>query len=123
MYRKYLVILTFSFQMAAILLLLFDLLSAYRDFILHLLMYLFFTYIHKSNNATAIYFLKFMSIFFKSMYSFKLNALTCGPLRLSCVFLANYMSKCQMNSGWRSQNKKRTWTLFIVIFTSFTEAA
>ena len=26
-------------------------------------------------------------------------ALTFGPLRLSCVFLANYMPKCQMSSG------------------------
>ena len=25
-------------------------------------------------------------------------ALTYGPLRLSCVFLANYMPKCQMSS-------------------------
>ena len=33
-------------------------------FILHILMYLFFTYIGKGNNATVTYFLKFMSIYF-----------------------------------------------------------
>ena len=63
MYIRYLVILTCSFLMAAILVLLFDLLSSHRDFILHLLMYILFTFIHKRNNATVIFFLKFVSIF------------------------------------------------------------
>ena len=40
-----------------------------RDFIVHIPMYLFFTYIHKRNNATVTYFLKFMSIFLKFIYS------------------------------------------------------
>ena len=39
------------------------------DFITNILMYLFFIYIHKRNNAIVIYFLKFMSIFIKFMYS------------------------------------------------------
>ena len=34
-----------------------------RDFILHILMYLFFTFIQKRNNANVPFFLKFMSIF------------------------------------------------------------
>ena len=38
-------------------------LDSYRDFILHILMYIFFTYIHKKNNATVTYFLKFMSTY------------------------------------------------------------
>ena len=38
------------------------------DFILHILMYLFFTYKHKEYTAET-YFLKFMSIFFKLLYS------------------------------------------------------
>ena len=63
---KYLVILRCSFQMAVILLLFFYLLSCFkdrhRDVILHMLVYLFFTYIHKRNNATVTYFVKFMSI-------------------------------------------------------------
>ena len=43
--------------------------DCYRDFILHILVYLFFTFIHKRNNASVTFFLKFMSIFSKSMYS------------------------------------------------------
>ena len=34
----------------------------------HVLQYLFFTYIQKRNNATATYSLKFMGIFYKSIY-------------------------------------------------------
>ena len=36
-----------------------------RDFILHILMYLFFTFTHKRNNATVTFFQKFMNIFLK----------------------------------------------------------
>ena len=38
--------------------------DSHRDLILHILMYHFFTFIHKRNNATATFFLQFMSIFF-----------------------------------------------------------
>ena len=54
MHIKYLVILTCRFSMAA----------SHGDFISHILKYLFFTCIHKRNNATVTYFLKFMNIFF-----------------------------------------------------------
>ena len=68
---KYLVILTYSFQMAGILgisLICYPVcIDRHRDFILHMLRYLFFTYIH--NNATVTYFLKFMGSFFKFIYS------------------------------------------------------
>ena len=41
-----------------------------RDFISHILKYLFFTYLYKRNDATVTYFLKFMSITFsKFIYS------------------------------------------------------
>ena len=68
-----LVIQTCSFEMAAILVLFFDLLSyphrqSYR-LILHILTYLFFTYIHKRNNTTEAFFLKFMGILLKCIYS------------------------------------------------------
>ena len=43
--------------------------DGHRDFILYKRMYLFLTYIHKKNNATVIYFLNFMSIFLKFIYS------------------------------------------------------
>ena len=36
--------------------------GSHRDFISHILKYLIFTYIHKRNNVTVTYFLKFMSI-------------------------------------------------------------
>ena len=53
--------------------------------------------------ATVAVFLKFMSIFSKFIHfskAFKFSyALAFGSLRLSCVFLANYVPKCQMNSG------------------------
>ena len=58
MHIKYLVILTCSFLMTAILVLFFDLLScpySLRDLIFHILMYLFFTFIHKRNNATGTF--------------------------------------------------------------------
>ena len=42
--------------------------DSHRDFILHIPLYLFFTFIHKRNNATVNFFLKFMSIFLKSIY-------------------------------------------------------
>ena len=45
----------------------------HRDFVSHILEYLFFTYIHKRNNATVTYFLKFMSVFFKPIYSLLLR--------------------------------------------------
>ena len=41
------------------------------DYILHMPMYLFFTYIHKRNNANVTYFLKFMSIFLKLLTSLR----------------------------------------------------
>ena len=41
--------------------------DSHRDFMSHLLKYLFFTYIHKRNNVTAAFFLKFMRIFLKSI--------------------------------------------------------
>ena len=72
MHTKYLLILTCSFKIAAILLFFFDLLFCpyrHRDFILHILMYLFLTFIHKRNNTTVTYFLKFMTIFLKFIYS------------------------------------------------------
>ena len=76
--------------------------SSHRDFISHILKYLFFFYIHtQRNNATVTYFLKLMTILFEIHILFTSHscALTYGPLRLSCVFLANYMPKCQMSSG------------------------
>ena len=85
MHIKCLVILACSFKMAAILVVFFNLLScpySHRDFILHTLMYLFFTFIHKMNNATVSYFLKFMSIFLKFFTSHSC-ALTHGSLRHS----------------------------------------
>ena len=72
---QYLVILTGSFQMAAILVLLFDLLScpySHRNFILHILTYLFFTFLQIRNNSTVTFFL---SIFLKFFKAFKLNVL------------------------------------------------
>ena len=67
MHIKYLVILTCDFSMAAILVLFFDMLSCLhrQSWRLHIAYthYLFFTFIHKRNNATVIFFLKFMSIF------------------------------------------------------------
>ena len=44
-----------------------------RDIILHVLTYLFFTFIHKRNNATVTYFLKFMTIFLKFICSLLLT--------------------------------------------------
>ena len=43
--------------------------DSHRDLILHVLMYPFFTYVHKSNNTTLTYFLKLRSIFSKFIYS------------------------------------------------------
>ena len=48
----------------------------------------------KKKNATATNFLK-IHILFTSHSC----ALTHGPPRLSCAFLANYMAKCQTSSG------------------------
>ena len=54
----------------------------------------FFTYIHKRNNATETFseiyehILKIHKLFTSLRH---LYALTYGPLRLSCVFLANYV--------------------------------
>ena len=61
--------------------------------VLHVLVYLFFTFIHKRSNATVTFFLKFMSNFLEIhiLFTSYSCALTYGPLRLSCVFLANYM--------------------------------
>ena len=61
-------------------------------FILHTLMYLFFTYIGKPNNATVTYFLKFMSIY--CLLLIKLHVPFATKL---CVL--NYVPKCQMSSG------------------------
>ena len=79
--------------------------DSHRGFILHILMYPFFTYIHKMN-TTVTYYLQFMSIFLNFIYStsplkaFKLHVLWHkGHLRLSCVFLAHYAPKCQMSSA------------------------
>ena len=74
-------------NLAAILVFFFHLLfchtDSHRDFILHILMYIFFTFVHTRNNATVTYFLKFMTIFLKFIYSLPLTrALTCTPLRL-----------------------------------------
>ena len=74
LYADYiLIIVTYSSQMAAILVLFFDLLSCHaeghRDFISLILMYVFFTFIHKRNNATVAFFLKFMIIIVKSIDS------------------------------------------------------
>ena len=72
MYIKYLVIFTFKRQP----LWYFSLIccpahtDSHRDFMLYILTYLLFTFIHKRNNVTVTYFLKFMSIFLKFMYSF-----------------------------------------------------
>ena len=84
--------------MAAILIIFSDLLScpyrkSYRLHNAYTYTYLILTYIDKRNNATEIYFLKFMSIFSLII----ICALTYGPLKLSCVFLANYVPKWQMN--------------------------
>ena len=48
-----------------------------RDFILHLLMYLFFTYIHKMTNSIVTCFLKFLSILLKSVYCTSYLNFTC----------------------------------------------
>ena len=59
--------------------------DSHRDFILLVPLYLLFTFIHKRNNATVAFFLQFMSIFLKSIYSFiskPFNPLpfrTCAP--------------------------------------------
>ena len=78
---KYLAILTCSFQMAAILVLFFDLLCCpYRQSQkLHIAycIYFLFTFIHKRNDATTIFFLKFMSIFLKFTYSFTSHPCMC----------------------------------------------
>ena len=66
MHIKYLMIIICSFEMAVILVFFCPAsVGSHRDFISHVLQYLFFTYIHKRNNATVTYFLKFVSIYFK----------------------------------------------------------
>ena len=73
MHIKYLVILTCSFQIAAILY--FALIccpahiDSHRDSILYVLMYLFLTYMDKRHNVTVTYFLKFKIIFLKFIFS------------------------------------------------------
>ena len=52
--------------------------SSHRDFISHILKYLFFTYTLKRNNATVTYFLKFMSIFFKNSYTPYFSEVSCA---------------------------------------------
>ena len=53
--------------------------DSHRDFILHILVYLFFIFMHKRNSVTVTFFLKFIGIFLKSIYSlskaFKLHVL------------------------------------------------
>ena len=62
--------------------------DSHSEVISCILMYLFFTYTHKRNNATLTYFLKLMSIL-KNSYTPKAKCtLAHGPLRLSCVLLA-----------------------------------
>ena len=76
--------------------------GSHRHFTSHILQYLFFTYIHKRNHATITYFLKFISIFLKFIYSSEAPcALTYmhDPLKLSLALLANCVPKCQMSSG------------------------
>ena len=48
-----------------------------RDFMLHILMHLFFTYIHKRNNATVTYFLNFIDISLKPIYCLILRGIMC----------------------------------------------
>ena len=72
MHIKYLMILTCSFSMAAILAFFFDLLSAQKAVIetsYHMFLSISFTYIHKRNYATVTYFLKFVSILLKFIHS------------------------------------------------------
>ena len=73
MHMKYLVILTCSFYMAAILVICYSHTDSLRDFILHILMYILFIFIHKKNKATITLFLKLMSIFLKFTYSLLLT--------------------------------------------------
>ena len=72
MYIKYLVILTCSFlngsHFGTSLFCYPAHTDSHQDFMLHILMYPFFTFIHKRNNATVTFYLKFMSIFLKSTY-------------------------------------------------------
>ena len=103
MYIKYLVILTCSFQMAAILVHFFDLLSftcgqSQRLHIAYTYVYLLDLYTQKKE-CPVTFFLKFMSIFFRA---FNPYALIQGPLRLSCVFLTNYIP----------DEHRSTWTYF-----------
>ena len=98
--NKYFVILAYSFLMAAILVLCSLIcypahIDSHRDFILHTLMYIFFAYVYKRNNATVTYFLKFLSIYSLLLLE-TLCAVTDGSL--SCTFLANYVPKCQTSS-------------------------
>ena len=53
----------------------------------------------KTNNATVIFFSEIYEHFpeIHILFTSHSYALTSGPL--SCVFLANYMPKCQMSSG------------------------
>ena len=68
--------------------------DSHRCLLLHILMYHFFAYVGKRNNATVTYFLK---IYGHIHFSTHLNFRCLLPL--SCVFLANYVPKCQMSSG------------------------
>ena len=86
MHIRYLVILTCSFYMGSH----FDIFlwfatGSHRDFISHVLTYLFFTFIHKRT-----YFLKFMIIFLKFIYSLLLTHVFwhVGSLRLKLCILS-----------------------------------
>ena len=65
----------YSFQMTAILVLFLVLSCPYilKDFILHVLMYLFFTLIHKRNYVVLTYYLKLM--YYVLMYFLKIHVL------------------------------------------------
>ena len=58
-------------------------------------MYLFFTKIGKREQ----YHCDLFEIYEHMLFTSYLNFMCFSPLRLSCVFLANYVPKCQMNSG------------------------
>ena len=87
--------------MAAILVFFFDLLScpcrqSQRIHIAHAYVSLF-TYIHKMNNATVAFFLKFMSIFLKFMYSLFLHEVCKMPNELRSIwsyFVTQNISTC-----------------------------
>ena len=75
--------------------------DSHRDFILHILMYLLFTYIHTRNNATVTFFSEIYKHFLKNHWLFtcQRHVFWYEGNDMSCVFLANYVPKCQMSSG------------------------